>query len=157
LLEPVARNTTAAIAAAAVFAADRFGAEAVLHVLPSDHAVETDENYWQAVDRAARAARAGRLVTFGITPTAPETGYGYVEAGAESDGGVREVARFVEKPDRARADEMLAAGGFYWNSGMFMLGVGPFLGETEALSPESLAAARDAVRAARADLDFIRL
>src|SRR5690349_16916159 len=81
LLEPVARNTTAAIAAAAVFA-ERAAPDAVIHVLPSDHAVTTDDNYWQSVDTAGKVAAAGRLVTFGITPTGPETGYGYIEAGA---------------------------------------------------------------------------
>ena len=100
LLEPVARNTTAAIAAAAVFAEHKFGAQGVIHVLPSDHSVETDANYWQSVDTANAAASAGRLVTFGITPTAPETGYGYIEAGKDHGDGTREGARFVEKPDR---------------------------------------------------------
>jgi mannose-1-phosphate guanylyltransferase len=157
LLEPVARNTTAAIAAAAFFVAQKFGDDAVLHVLPSDHAVTTDANYWASVDTAATAARAGRLVTFGIAPTGPETGYGYIEAGAANGGGVHAVVRFVEKPDRANAERMLAAGGFYWNSGMFMLGAGTFLAECEILSPESHAAAKGAVEQARADLDFIRL
>ena len=157
LLEPVARNTTAAIAAAAVFAQEQFGEDAIIHVLPSDHAVTTDANYWQSVDIAAGAARAGRLVTFGIAPTGPETGYGYVEAGDETEPGVRAVARFVEKPDLANAEKMLAAGGFYWNSGMFMLGTAPFLAEVQALSPESFSAAEGAVKAARKDLDFVRL
>lgn len=157
LLEPVARNTTPAIAAAAFFALEKFGPEAVLHVLPSDHAVLTDANYWTSVDIAASAARAGRLVTFGIAPTGPETGYGYIEAGAGTGDGIHAVARFVEKPDRQRAEQMLAAGGFYWNSGMFMLGAQSFLSEAERLSPESHEAARGAVEAARTDLDFIRL
>jgi mannose-1-phosphate guanylyltransferase len=157
LLEPVARNTTAAIAAAAVFAAQKFGADTVLHVLPSDHAVETDANYWQSVDTANAAAAAGRLVTFGITPTGPETGYGYIEAGKDRGDGTREVARFVEKPDVQKAEAMLKQGGFYWNSGMFMLGAGTFLAECQALSPESFEAASGAVANARTDLDFIRL
>jgi mannose-1-phosphate guanylyltransferase len=157
LLEPVARNTTAAIAAAAVFAEHKAGAASVIHVLPSDHAVTTDDNYWQAVDVAAAAAANGRLVTFGITPTGPETGYGYIEAGAVRADGTREVARFVEKPDRDKAEAMLKQGGFYWNSGMFMLGVGTFLGECRALSPDSYEAATAAVEKAKADLDFIRL
>ena len=157
LLEPVARNTSAAIAAAAFFARQRFGEDAVLHVLASDHAVTADANYWQSIDIAAAAARAGKLVTFGITPTAPETGYGYLEAGPRIGAGLNDVARFVELPDRARAEEMLAAGGYYWNSGTFMLGAGTFLAECEALSPESWAAAREAVEEARIDLDFVRL
>jgi len=157
LLEPVARNTMAAIAAAAVYARQKFGADAVLHILASDHAIDVDAGYWQSVDLAAGAARGGKLVTFGIAPTGPETGYGYVEAGAELSPGVNTVARFVEKPDRANAEKMLAAGGYYWNSGMFMIGADTFLSEAEALSPASHAAAKDAVERARVDLDFIRL
>jgi mannose-1-phosphate guanylyltransferase len=157
LLEPVARNTAAAIAAAAAFVAERFGGDAVIHVLASDHAVEVDENYRWSIEAAAAAARSGRLVTFGITPTAPETGYGYLEAGEALGNGVRAVARFVEKPDRAKAEEMLAAGGYYWNSGTFMLGVDSFLAEVEALAPDTLAAARAAVEQAKVDFDFIRL
>jgi mannose-1-phosphate guanylyltransferase len=157
LLEPVARNTAAAIAAAALHVRQAFGEHAVIHVLASDHAVDADDNYWWSVDTAAEAARAGQLVTFGITPTAPETGYGYIEAGAELGHGVLTVARFVEKPDRPNAEKMLAAGGYYWNSGTFMLGVASFLREVETLAPESFSAAAAAVAAAKTDLDFIRL
>jgi mannose-1-phosphate guanylyltransferase len=158
LLEPSARNTAAAIAAAAAFAAARFGEDAVLHVLPSDHAVVADDAYFHAVRAGAKAARAGKLVTFGIVPTAPETGYGYIEAGDPIDGGpVLQVARFIEKPDRARAEELVAAGGYSWNSGMFMLGTKAFLAECAALAPDTLAAAKASVDRAVADLDFIRL
>jgi len=157
LLEPVARNTAAAIAAAAVFIRSRFGADALVHVLASDHAVEIDDNYRWSIDAAADAARSGRLVTFGITPTAPETGYGYIEAGKEIGGGVLSVARFVEKPSRERAEAMIAEGNHYWNSGTFMLGTGAFLDELAALAPETLAAAEGAVDKSRADLDFVRL
>jgi mannose-1-phosphate guanylyltransferase len=157
LLEPVARNTTAAIAAAAIYAEREHGAASVIHILPSDHAVTTDDNYWWSVDTAAAAAANGRLVTFGIAPTSPENGYGYIEAGADRGDGTREVARFVEKPDHDKAEAMLRQGGFYWNSGMFMLGVGTFLSECRALSPESYEAAHGAVEKAKTDLDFIRL
>jgi mannose-1-phosphate guanylyltransferase len=157
LLEPVARNTAAAITAAAVLVADRFGRDAVIHVLASDHAVVVDENYRWSVEAAAAAARSGKLVTFGITPTAPETGYGYIEAGKDIGNGVHAVARFVEKPDRAKAEQMLAAGGYYWNSGTFMLGVDSFLSEVEALAPDTLSAARASVQQAKTDFDFIRL
>jgi mannose-1-phosphate guanylyltransferase len=157
LLEPVARNTAAAIAAAAFFARQTFGADSVVHVLSSDHAVVTDDNYWWSIDTAAAAARAGRLVTFGITPTSPETGYGYIEAGADAGNGVHAVARFVEKPDAANARRMLDAGGYYWNSGMFMLGTEAFLAEVDALAPDVHSAAKGAVEKARVDLDFIRL
>ena len=157
LLEPVARNTTAAIAAAAVFAREKFGPDAVIHVLSSDHAIVTDDNYWWSVDTAVAAAQSGRLVTFGITPTAPETGYGYLEAGPDLGEGVHAVARFVEKPQRETAQQMLDAGGYYWNSGMFMLGVDTFLAEVARLTPEAHEAAEAAVLNAKTDLDFIRL
>ncbi len=157
LLEPVARNTTAAIAAGAVFTERQSGPDTVIHILASDHAIEIDAGYWQSVDTAAAAAAAGRLVTFGIAPTGPETGYGYIEVGPERGDGTREVARFVEKPDSAKAEAMLRQGGFYWNSGMFMLGTGIFLEECRALSPESFEAAQGAVENARIDLDFVRL
>ena len=157
LLEPVARNTTAAIVAAAVFAEKQSGAQSVIHVLPSDHSVDTDDNYWASVDTAAR-----RPPPAGWSPSAsrrpgPETGYGYIEAGKARGDGTWEVARFVEKPDLAKAEAMLKQGGFTWNSGMFMLGVATFLGECRALSPESFEAASAAVDKAKTDLDFIRL
>ena len=155
LLEPVA-PVTAAIAAAA-FHAEKLFDRMRCCTLASDHAVTVDDNYRQSIEIASAAARAGRLVTFGITPTGPETGYGYVEAGAETSRGLHDVRRFVEKPDRANAEKMLAAGGYYWNSGTFMLGAGTFLAECASLSPESHAAAKGAVDKARTDLDFVRL
>ena len=157
LLEPVARNTTAAIAAGAIFAQRQAGGDAVIHVLASDAAIVADEGYWRSVDIAATAAGSGSLVTFGIAPTGPETGYGYIEAGPERGDGTRDVARFVEKPDHDKAVAMLQQGGFYWNSGMFMLGVGTFLTECQLLSTESFEAAQGAVAKAKADLDFVRL
>ncbi len=157
LLEPVVRNTAAAIAAAAVFVAEHIGGDALIHVLASDHAVSVDDNYRWSVEAAAAAAKAGQLVTFGITPTTPETGYGYIEAGEQRGDGVRAVARFVEKPERRRAEEMLSTGGYFWNSGTFMFSVESFLAEAEVLAPAVLAAAREAVRQAKVDFDFVRL
>lgn len=156
LLEPVPRGTLPAIAAAAVQAERTVGSAALLHVLPSDHAVSIDEGYRSAVEAAAGAAHEGRLVTFGIVPTAPETGYGYIEAG-KGPGPILPVRRFLEKPDRATAEAFLAEGGFYWNSGMFMLEVKTFLAECRRLAPQVAEAARRAVENAAADLDFIRL
>lgn len=157
LLEPVARNTAVAIAAAAAHIADRFGPDAVIHVLPSDHDVTVDDSYWTALDQAVAAAASGDLVTFGISPTHPETGFGYIKSDATVGGPARPVERFVEKPDATRAEQMIREGGYFWNSGMFMLGAGRFLAETERLAPQTAAAAIQSVSAAREDLDFIRL
>lgn len=157
LLEPVSRNTAAAIAAAAVYAQQTFGPDAVLHILPSDHAVAVDESYWAAVDAAAAAARNDLLVTFGITPTAPESGYGYIEAGTVISGRVSAVSRFVEKPPRDYAQQMVESGGYTWNSGMFMLKAKTFLDECSELAPETLAAAEEAIANAAIDLDFLRM
>jgi mannose-1-phosphate guanylyltransferase len=157
MLEPMARNTAAAIAAAALLARKQAGADAVIHVLASDHKVDIDDDYWRSVDVAAKAAASGQLVTFGVAPTGPETGYGYIEAGDATGEGTVAVRRFVEKPDRDRAAAMIAAGGFYWNSGMFMLSAKGFLSECEELAPEVYDAAHDAVEAATRDLDFTRL
>ena len=156
LLEPVARNTAAAIAAAGFVATNR-DPEALLHVLPSDHEIAVDEAYLAAVDTAIAAARDGRLTTFGITPSEPATGFGYIEAGDALPSGARVVNRFVEKPERAKAEEMLANGNYYWNSGMFLFRASAFLSECEKLAPEVHAAAKGAVAGAEADLDFLRL
>ncbi|HEY0032766.1 MAG TPA: sugar phosphate nucleotidyltransferase, partial [Devosia sp.] len=134
LLEPIARNTAVAIAAAAVFARNNFGADAVLHILPSDHDVVVDSGYTAAVLAAADAARQGELVTFGIVPTHAETGFGYIKSSAVHGGDVSRVERFVEKPNAERAAAMLAEGGYYWNSGMFMISAGAFLDECQTLA-----------------------
>ncbi|MGV8856456.1 MAG: mannose-1-phosphate guanylyltransferase/mannose-6-phosphate isomerase [Devosia sp.] len=157
LLEPVARNTAVAIAAAAAYVSDHFGPDALMLVLPSDHEVVIDAGYLAAIEQAALAARAGNLVTFGLVPTHAETGFGYIKAQASPGAGARPVERFVEKPDLQRAQQMLAEGGYFWNSGMFMLGANTFLHECEILAPETYAAATLAVAAAKSDLDFVRL
>jgi mannose-1-phosphate guanylyltransferase len=156
LLEPVARNTAAAIAAAAKVAVS-LDEDAILHVLASDHLIPASAEYFGAVDNAALAARDGHLVTFGITPDRPETGYGYIAVGGALSHGAHQVAAFVEKPKLEKAEEMLAQGGFVWNSGMFMLPAKVFLAECEKLAPEVFAAAKGAVAGAKRDLDFIRL
>lgn len=157
LLEPATRNTAMAIASAAVYAMAKFGRDALLHVLPSDHAVSVGPDYYQAVQTAAEAARQGKLVTFGVTPTSPETGYGYIKAVAEVGGGAAAVEQFVEKPRAGQAKEMLAEGSYFWNSGMFMMGADAFLRECARLAPDVTQAANEAVAAAAVDLDFIRL
>ena len=126
LLEPCGRNTAPAIALATMELAREYGPEAVLLVLPADHLIDDQEAFSRAVSAAAAAAAAGNIVTFGIAPTTPETGFGYIEVAADSrlpglpDGvQVSRVARFVEKPSRDRAEKYLADGHFLWNAGMF--------------------------------------
>ena len=155
LLEPVGRNTAPAIAVAALQAlAD--GDDPLLLVLPSDHVVANVDAFRAAVREASAAAEGGALVTFGIVPTAPETGFGYIEA-AGCDAGVRQVERFVEKPDAATAQRYLEAGGYYWNSGMFLFRASRVLAELERFRPDIVAACRAAFDRAARDGDFVRL
>lgn len=154
ILEPVGRNTAPAIAIAALQALAN-GDDALLLVLPSDHVVRNEAAFHAAVKQAAIAAEAGKLVTFGIVPTAPETGYGYIKAAAGE--GVRAVDRFVEKPDLATAEQYVASGEYFWNSGMFLFKASRYLKELEALQPAILAACRQALDKAARDNDFIRL
>jgi len=156
LLEPVARNTAAAIAVASLFAA-KSNEDQLVHILPSDHDILVDDAYLEALDMAKTAAVAGKLVTFGITPSEPATCFGYIEAGENEASGVCLVSRFVEKPDLAAAKEMLSSGNYYWNSGMFLFCASTFLRECESLAPEVFEAASAAVELATTDLDFIRL
>ena len=156
LLEPVARNTAVAIAAAAAYASKKFGPHAILHILPSDHEVDIDEGYRLAVRQAQQAAAAGELVTFGLVPTHPETGYGYIKS-AVVGSGIGKIERFVEKPNAEHAAQLLAEGGYFWNSGMFMVGAGALLRECESLAPEVFASAVNSVAQAKVDLDFVRL
>ncbi|HEX2146469.1 MAG TPA: mannose-1-phosphate guanylyltransferase/mannose-6-phosphate isomerase, partial [Pseudorhizobium sp.] len=157
LLEPMARNTAAAVAAAAAFVGGRAGEDAVLQVLASDHEIVADDQYFDAIRIARDTAEDGKLVTFGIKPAEPATGYGYIEIGEPLATGAHAVKAFVEKPALAEAEHMLAAGGFYWNSGIFMFTASHVLREMEIHAPEVAAAARASVEGAVADLDFIRL
>jgi mannose-1-phosphate guanylyltransferase/mannose-6-phosphate isomerase len=154
LLEPVGRNTAPAIAVAAL-QATAGGEDPLLLVLPSDHVIADTVAFRAAVGRAAAAAATGRLVTFGIVPTGPETGYGYIKAGAGDD--VRAVERFVEKPDAATAQGYVASGEYFWNSGMFLFRASRYLEELGRHQPQMLAACRGAFDAARRDEDFVRL
>lgn len=157
LLEPVARNTAAAIAAAAVYLSDRFGDETILQLLASDHQIDAGESYQQAIITARETAMEGKIVTFGITPTEPATGYGYIEQGEAMASGAFQVKRFVEKPQLLAAQQMMECGGFLWNSGIFMCRVDRLLAELQTYAPEVLAAAVQAVAKAQTDLDFVRL
>jgi mannose-1-phosphate guanylyltransferase/mannose-6-phosphate isomerase len=158
ILEPMGRNTApaAAIAALQVMARDPHG---LLLLMPSDHVVGDLGAFRRAVETAAQAASRGALVTFGIAPSAPETGYGYIKGAAALPGvdGAFLVDRFVEKPDRITAEKYLASGDYYWNSGMFLFSASAFLVEMQRLEPQMLAVCRQALAAADRDADFIRL
>ncbi|MBZ0215597.1 MAG: mannose-1-phosphate guanylyltransferase/mannose-6-phosphate isomerase [Fimbriimonadaceae bacterium] len=156
LLEPVARNTAAAIVAASLVAA-KDNDEQLVHVLPSDHDIVRDDTYLDVLDKARASAATGRLVTFGIKPNEPATGFGYIEAGNATPEGAHEVKRFVEKPELDRAKEMVEEGTYFWNSGMFLFSAGVFLEECKKLAPDVFDAANASVSLAREDLDFTRL
>lgn len=164
VLEPVGRNTAPAVAVAALLAGAA-GDDPLLLVLPADHVIADSAALRAAVQAGAGLAEEGRLLTFGIVPDKPETGYGYIRAGAPL--GVRgpdpspftpsAVAEFVEKPDLATAQRYVASGDYFWNSGMFMFRASAFLAELERFAPEMLAACRKAVAVSARDLDFTRL
>lgn len=158
VLEPVGRSTAPAAAIAALELIET-APDAIMALLPSDHVVTDEPAFTAAMETAADAAAGGALVTFGIKPDRPETGYGYIRQGAALDGqqNVRKVAEFVEKPDLETAETYLRAGDFLWNSGMFVLGAQTYLDELARLAPEMLAACRKAFEASYADLDFLRL
>jgi len=158
LLEPTGRNTAPAVCAAALTLAAS-DPDALLLAMPSDHSISDSKAFGAAVARAASAARKGRLVTFGIKATSPETGYGYIKRGKPLNGSndAFEVASFVEKPDAKRAKTYVASGEYFWNSGIFLFPAALFLQEMARLKPATLAACRDAVSRAKRDLDFVRL
>ena len=156
LLEQEGRNTAPAVAAAA-FAALAEYADPLLLVLASDHHIEPQAEFEGAVKRAVQPAQAGQLIAFGVQPDAPATGYGYIIKGEDLGPDVFRIERFVEKPDRDKAAELLRNGNCFWNSGMFMFRASTILAELERLAPEVYAAASAAWKNSRQDLDFIRL
>ena len=157
VLEPFGRNTAPAIALAALAALRDAGeVDPLLLVLPADHVIRDTAVFQQAVHLALPAAEQGQLVTFGIVPGTPETGYGYIQRG-EPHGAVFRIARFVEKPDLAHAQQFVAAGDYYWNSGMFLFRASRYLAELAHLAPEMAAACRAAFAGGVADLDFTRV
>ena len=158
MLEPVGRNSAPAIAAAALLVAEQ-DPDAVLWMMAADASIADPATLQTALAAAVAAARTGRVVTFGMKPTAAETGYGYIEVGAalSDHAGVHELARFIEKPDAATAATLAASGRHLWNSGMFVFTAGTLIEELRTHAPEVLAAVGAAVRARRTDLDFIRL
>ena len=165
VLEPFGRNTAPAIALAA-HAALRAAegdsdADPILLVLPADHVIRDVPTFLKAVRIALPAAEQGRLVTFGIVPSAPETGYGYIQrAKAEQDdaaAGPHRIARFVEKPAADKAAQFVKSGDYYWNSGMFLFRARRYLRELERFAPEIARVCASAAAGAKSDLDFTRI
>lgn len=157
VLEPAGRNTAPALTLAAL-AAQAGGEDPVLLVMPADHVVTEVAEFQDCVHRAARLAQAGAVVTFGITPDRPETGYGYIQAGAAVDeGGACVIARFVEKPDRATAEDYLRQGGYSWNSGVFVLRASVWLNALRLCRSDILEACEAAWHKGASDLSFVRV
>ena len=159
LIEPEGRNTAPAVLAAALHLSQRHP-DALMLVVPSDHVIPDANAFRTAVTAAAGTARAGQLVTFGITPTRAETGYGYLElapGSSSNNGGPRPLARFVEKPDAARATQMVSDGNFLWNAGVFLFSVKAILQAFKTHAPALSDAVSRAVAEARPDLGFTRL
>lgn len=156
LLEPMGRNTAPAAAAAAAFV-QAHDPKGVILILPADHHIRDVAAFHKAVAQGARLAREGRLVTFGIVPSAPETGYGYIKRGAALGEGAYAVERFVEKPNAETANIYLSEGGYDWNAGIFMFRADVILDEMRAFCPEIASRAAEAVLRGTRDLDFLRL
>jgi len=154
LLEPFGRNTAPALAIAALQASLK-GEDPVLLVLAADHVIDDVPVFHQAITTAQVEAEKGLLVTFGIVPTSPNTGYGYIRADEKNT--VSKVKAFVEKPDLETAKEYVASGDYYWNSGMFMFKASTLISELEKFSPEILKSCQQALSKGQSDLDFIRL
>lgn len=157
LLEPARRNTAPAAAVAALEAIRSAGEDAVMLILPSDHAIEESDEFGKAVALGLKAAEHKQLVTFGVVPTAPETGYGYIRAGEDTGDGVRRIDAFVEKPDAQTAQGYLDAGGYFWNSGMFLFPARQYLDALGEHAPDILAACEKAHAGAQRDQDFLRV
>ena len=157
VLEPVGRNTAPAIALAAHAALASGNADALLLVLPADHVIRDVAAFQGAVRAAMLAAQAGHLATFGVVPRTPETGYGYIRRGAALPNGSWRIARFVEKPERAMAEQFIAGGDYYWNSGMFLFGARRYLEELRRHAADIADACEQSYAEVKRDLDFTRV
>ena len=155
ILEPAGRNTAPAISLAALHV-QQSHPKALLLVLPADHHVTDPEAFQRTVVSASERAQSGRLMTFGVVPTKPETGYGYVRCGEAVSEGIYELAEFVEKPDKETAEAYLASGHYYWNSGMFLFRADRYLAELALHQPDVMSACEAAMSSATRDLDFVR-
>jgi mannose-1-phosphate guanylyltransferase/mannose-6-phosphate isomerase len=158
LLEPVGRNTAPAAACAAYWAIEQYGPETLLFVMAADHVIPDQAAFDKAVAAAIVAAQHGRIVTFGIRPTGPETGFGYIKSGSLLAGtDAFEIATFVEKPAREKAESFLREGGYHWNGGMFLFRADVFLAEMKRFEAQMDADCVEALAKAKRDIDFVRL
>lgn len=157
LLEPEGKNTAPAIALAAFYDQSANGEDSLLLVLAADHIIVETEAFHQAVMHAVEAAKEHKLVTFGIVPTKPEIGYGYIQFDASKKQVVSEVTGFVEKPDMVTAEKYLAAENYLWNSGMFLFSAGQYLQELERYQPDIFQITQSAMADTSSDFDFIRV
>ena len=155
ILEPVGKNTAPAVTIAALRALEKQD-DALLLVLPADHVIKNTQAFHDAINKAIKAATNNKLVTFGIVPLKPETGYGYIKRDKEEDG-LFIVKEFVEKPNLSTAEDYLNSGDYYWNSGMFLFKASVFLKELKNFQPNMLSHCQDALAKSEQDLDFIRL
>lgn len=156
ILEPFGRNTAPALTLAALFAQSQ-GHDPVLVVMPADHVMTDVEAFRAAAHLGARCAERGQLVTFGVTPSEPHTGYGYIRAGAGLEPGVNALAEFVEKPDRSTAERYLASGDYLWNSGIFIMKASVWLREIRRLRADIAQACEAAFSKGEVDHDFLRV
>ena len=156
LLEPFGRNTAPAVVTASLLVAQS-APEGLLLVTPSDHVIPDDRHFRATVNTAIASAQSHKIVTFGIRPIRPETGYGYMQVGQGRQGGCRNLRRFVEKPNEVAAKEMIASGDYLWNAGIFLFRADVMIRAFETHAPDILAIARRALEASKPDLDFIRL
>ena len=156
ILEPAAKNTAPAIALAAIQLTEQ-GEDPVMLVLPADHRINDVSAFHQGIETGRNLSEDGYLITFGIVPDSPETGYGYIQKGAAFDDTVCRIQRFVEKPDLDTARSYLESGDYCWNSGMFMFKASAILEELEAHVPDMVKHCRNAVARGRRDLDFFRV
>ncbi|HHN8366085.1 TPA: mannose-1-phosphate guanylyltransferase/mannose-6-phosphate isomerase [Morganella morganii] len=156
ILEPQKKNTAPAIALAA-FKAMQHGDDPLLLILPSDHVISDNDKFIHAVKKAKKAAEENYLVTFGIVPFTPETGYGYIKKGDLISDGIFKVSSFKEKPDHTTAISYISSGNYYWNSGIFLFKASAYLNELKKLSPQIYKHCEHSVQKSRSDLDFIRV
>jgi mannose-1-phosphate guanylyltransferase/mannose-6-phosphate isomerase len=157
LLEPEGRNTAPAAAAAAHYAAEKYGRDVLMFLMTADHVIPNEAAFALTTQVAVQAAQTNHIVAFGVSPTRPETGFGYIKVGDPLGNGASSIAAFIEKPNLEKAKAFLRAGGYYWNGGMFLFKAGVLLDELQRLEPETYQASAEAVAKAQRDLDFVRL